>query len=517
MSDDEEFDEDAGGFGEDFEEEDEDDGGDGFGEDLSEDEEIGDDFGEDVEEEELDEDGAGWGQVDDEGDGEDDPTPAADSSVSPTVEDPLKEFSERHFNDGVTGEYSISRISNPLLKALPQGSHANALQMYQLVCQFMGITAEYGKSRLSALQGVQRICYFGIVDEDLRDELYLQICKQMNKNPGKASYARGVILLSLVAGVFAPTKDVYPIVSHTIHNGPKGFVSYIHHLLRRTYTNGCRSEPPCSLEMTAVKRKQVMRIKVIVNPIQNTVQTARLDPASVMQEWVMEICAALKIKNTYGWSIFINRYGSLCSLRGAGGKGLHVMDMISKLDAQAARKGVQNVDVSGQLSLRKEVFARDEDYMVDEEATNLIFDQIREGVSLGEFRCAKSEDYNEVAALVYFCLHGEVADEKTIMTFLNQFLPAHALTEESAKSRFAKVEKLHAKGEYSRRAYSQLEARAKFIKFALEKWGKVNSFSSDGSLMLFPNGKTVPRQSVDFQNPGGSIKKKPSRRSSKRS
>ena len=87
--------------------------------------------------------------------------------------------------------------------------------------------------------------------------------------------------------------------------------------------------------------------------------TARLDAASVMSEWVIEIAEKVGIKNTYGWSIFIDRFGKLESLRGAGNKGLHVMDVISKIDQQMSQAGQKDsLDITGQLSFRKELFAK---------------------------------------------------------------------------------------------------------------------------------------------------------------
>lgn len=58
-------------------------------------------------------------------------------------------------------------------------------------------------------------------------------------------------------------------------------------------------QPPCSLEFEAVKRKQIMRVRVITDLVTKAAVTARLDSASVMNEWVQEIGAKVGMKDTY--------------------------------------------------------------------------------------------------------------------------------------------------------------------------------------------------------------------------
>ena len=55
-----------------------------------------------------------------------------------------------------------------------------------------------------------------------------------------------------------------------------------------------------------------------------------------------------------------------------------------------------------------------------------------------------------------------------------------------------KVERIHAKSEYSKKKFSRTKTQGLLLSFAIAKWGRVSSFSADGSVMLYPNG-----------NPGG--------------
>lgn len=97
-----------------------------------------------------------------------------------------------------------------------------AIEMFKLVCQFMGITAVVGKGSLGAVAAVQAIARFGIQEEHLREELYCQMLKQMNGNPAAASRARGTILFTLIIGTFPCSAKLLPIVDAFIREGPKG-------------------------------------------------------------------------------------------------------------------------------------------------------------------------------------------------------------------------------------------------------------------------------------------------------
>ena len=87
----------------------------------------------------------------------------------------------------------------------------------------MGITAVVGKDdSIGTLDFAAEIIKPGIYDPEMRDEIYLQLMKQMTDNPAKLSRAKGVILLALVCGCFNPSDALLPIVKTFIDDGQSG-------------------------------------------------------------------------------------------------------------------------------------------------------------------------------------------------------------------------------------------------------------------------------------------------------
>lgn len=52
---------------------------------------------------------------------------------------------------------------------------------------------------------------------------------------------------------------------------------------------------------------------------------------------------------------------------------------------------------------------------------------------------------------------------------------------------------MHAKANYSRKSFTKVQTQDLVIKFALEKWGQVDSFSA-GAIAIHPNSKTTKKK-----------------------
>ncbi|XP_034941710.1 myosin-VIIa-like [Chelonus insularis] len=292
------------------------------------------------------------------------------------------------------------------------------------------------QTRSSNLEKLHFVIGHGILRPELRDEIYCQIVKQLNKNPSNVSHARGWVLLSLCLGCFPPSEHFVNYLRAFIHSGPPGYAPYCDHRLTRTYKNGARTQPPSWLELQATKSKKPIHLEVTF--MDGTSKIIEADSASTSQEIVKRLAENISLKDTFGFSLFITLYDKVLSI-GAGRN--HIMDAICQCEQYAREQGQSERTAPWRLFLRKEIFAPWHDPTFDQRATDLIYHQIVRGLKHGEYRC---NNENDIAMLIvqqlYIDNNTKLAHDKLKST-LHLYIPNHLL-QGTTQETFKKWEKL---------------------------------------------------------------------------
>uniref|UniRef100_A0A803XVG6 Myosin VIIB n=1 Tax=Meleagris gallopavo TaxID=9103 RepID=A0A803XVG6_MELGA len=318
---------------------------------------------------------------------------------------------------------------------------------------------------MSNLEKVHFIIGNAILRPAIRDEIYCQICKQLTENSSRSSYARGWILLSLCLGCFPPSDTFVKYLLNFIHNGPSGYAPYCAERLRRTYVNGARTEPPSWLELQATKQKKPIMFNVTLMNGQSI--TVPADSASIAKEICQFIADKTKLKDIFGFSLYIAVFDKVWSL---GGGRDHVLDAISQCEQLVKERGTHERHAPWRLYFRKEIFTPWHNSQEDPISTDLIYHQVIRGIRFGEYRCEKEEDLVEIGAKYCYIQFGDTIHNELVQKVLHDCIPVKQLKSKPLEKWVSLITYAHAKAPYTQDRLSRQAVKEQLVDFARFQW-----------------------------------------------
>ncbi|XP_050403190.1 myosin-VIIa [Patella vulgata] len=333
------------------------------------------------------------------------------------------------------------------------------------------------------LEKVQFICALGIYRTDLRDELYCQLCKQLSNNPSKNSTIRGWVLMQLLAGSFMPTEKFAACLRGFLREGPRELAHKVDRVLRRTCCVGTRGFPPSWLEFQAAKNgKPILLPVTYMNGHRSLVE---VDAASTTKEVCRQLGQVHNIQNDDGFSVYISLYNKISCL---GNGHIRIMDAISECEQHTRGIGMRESNSGWRLFYRKEVFSPWHDSKNDTEETNLIYEQIMRGITLGEYQCEKENVLVLLAAQKYYLEYSVEVDDHKLEMMLRNWMPQDKKNEMSMDLWKEKV-KASIKNNFEDKKPECESLKIDIVTFAMDKWFLLYSRYYDAS--KFVDGNTT--------------------------
>uniref|UniRef100_A0A4W6DJI1 Myosin VIIBa n=1 Tax=Lates calcarifer TaxID=8187 RepID=A0A4W6DJI1_LATCA len=407
---------------------------------------------------------------------------------------PFSKFASMYFQGVATHTHIRQRLRQPLLYHEDEGDVLASLTVWWIILRFMGDLPEPKKqvqvqgtstqerflsqdliSRkdrqgptldrpLTSLEKLHIIVGYAIVRRDLRDEIYCQICKQLQDNNNRNSYFRGWILLSLCLGIFPPSERFIRYLQSFIRSAPGGYASYCAERLRRTVMNGVRGEPPAWLELQATKTKKPMIVSVKLMDGRSI--NLPVDSASTSKEICQVLSNKIKLKDTFGFSLYVALYEKVWAL-GSGRE--HVMDAISQCEQEVKRRGGQEQHAPWRLFFRKEIFTPWHDCKEDKISTDLIYLQIIHGLKFGEYQCEKEDDFVQLAAKHLYIQHGSDSSPENVKQAVQESINNSLLEAKSEAKWVQMVSTAHA--QVSNATLQKTDSvKAEMVDYTREKW-----------------------------------------------
>ncbi|KAI5628300.1 unconventional myosin-VIIb-like isoform X1 [Silurus asotus] len=369
---------------------------------------------------------------------------------------------------GSSSNRKASRKPSIIEEEPEDGSEVSKLPTVQTISEEEENMVEEGLTLdrpLTSLEKLHIIVGYGIVRRDLRDEIYCQICKQLQENGNRSSFSRGWILLSLCLGIFPPTEHFIKYLQSFIRLGPAGYAPYCAERLRRTVANGMRGEPPSWLELQATKTKKPMAISVTLMDGQTL--SLPVDSASTSKEVCQVLSQKVKLQDTFGFSLYVALYDKVWSI-GSGHD--HVMDAISQCEQEVRRKGGQEQHAPWRLYFRKEIFTPWHDCSMDSTSTDLIYRQIIRGLKYGEYRFEKEDVVVQLAAKHFFVQYGSDDSMEKAKSVVQDCVHHKYLEDKSEAKWIQMVHTAHVQGPYINSSTKADHVKAEVVDYARQKW-----------------------------------------------
>uniref|UniRef100_A0A4W5PKL4 Myosin VIIB n=1 Tax=Hucho hucho TaxID=62062 RepID=A0A4W5PKL4_9TELE len=380
-------------------------------------------------------------------------------------------FSALHFQGSATHSHISQRLRQPLLFHEDEG---DALVSTQYQASSETITEEkdilIGEGRtldrpISDLEKLHIIVGYALSRRDIRDEIYCQIIKQLVNNKNQKSSLRGWVLLSICLGIFPPTELLMQYLESFLGRGPSSYGPYCAERLRRVVANGERGEPPCWIELQAVKTKKTTQVSVAL--MDSLSVSLPVDSACTSAEVCQALAKKVNIKDIYGFSLYIGFCEKVWSL-GSGRR--HVMDAISQCEQEVRRKGEEEQHAPWRLYFRKELFTPWHDSSIDAVSTDLIYRQVIRGLKSGEYHSEKEDDLVQLAAMYYYVTFGSAISGENAKKVVEECITTELIETKSQGKLIQLVNAAHTQVNCYSQVRSTDSVKGDVVDYARQKW-----------------------------------------------
>ncbi|XP_054580744.1 unconventional myosin-VIIa isoform X3 [Eptesicus fuscus] len=202
-----------------------------------------------------------------------------------------------------------SHTREPLKQALLKkilGSEELSQEACMAFIAMLKYMGDYPSKRMRSVNELTDQIFEGALKaEPLKDEVYVQVLKQLTDNHIRYSEERGWELLWLCTGLFPPSNILLPHVQRFLQSR-KHCPLAIDCLqrLQKALRNGSRKYPPHLVEVEAIQHKTTQIFHKVYFP-DDTDEAFEVESSTKAKDFCQNIAARLLLKSSEGFSLFV--------------------------------------------------------------------------------------------------------------------------------------------------------------------------------------------------------------------
>lgn len=154
---------------------------------------------------------------------------------------------------------------------------------------------------------IQTIIRYGLDREELRDEIYVQCARQINKNPNQEHVDRIWLLLCLVVVAFPPGKSFFKYFVSFLRDQqdtPEPTKQYVEWCLENCnhVQAAIRRNPPSTVEITAMKRLGTIVCRFFF--LDTRTKALDVHPCDTAQDVLQKLADKIGLQSLEGWALY---------------------------------------------------------------------------------------------------------------------------------------------------------------------------------------------------------------------
>ena len=322
-----------------------------------------------------------------------------------------------------------SMISKPLTH-LPSSLNEMAVQLFKNLLSYMGDRRSSKKENLHILKHTKLTMNS---PEELKDEAYLQVIKQITNNPNEESREKGWTFFAIMSSIYPPSMELYYcLIKYLLgiikgnNDSLKKKANYIAIRLMKTFESKRRYSPSL-VEMNFISKMKPILVEI--NFFSGAATTMQIESYTTIRDLKTLVMKKLhlNINRIPYYALYEICYKPNCIEERYLSENYKVCDILSVWDKENEEHKKKAIQIQFKMFLKIQLYYNYNPEDID--TVTMHYVQTNFEVVKGLYRLS-SEDINELAAIQFYINYGNLSKDDIfgkVSTEITKYIPCNSL------------------------------------------------------------------------------------------